>query len=232
MLPRDRLVYPATVPTASFEQLTIGMQTALDQAWASIRAGSLGIGAAATTDDHELIATGRNRINETDPGEDLLAGTSVAHAEMNVLAKLPYREHDSVVLHTTLQPCVQCLGAIRLSSVTEVHVLAPDPLFRGIERMRDVIPFLGRRWPQIEQRVVDEWSAFALLYPTHHMRSHPTLGTAWTATLPAVSELVREVESAEIFEEAASVVDAASRIWDRLSECVAEVAVVAADHGD
>lgn len=213
----------------SFEQLSAGMQEAMRQAWASIRAGSLGIGAAAMSEAGNLIVGGRNRINEKDPGDDVLAGTSLAHAEMNVLAKLPYRAHESVALHTTLQPCVQCLGAIRLSSVTQVEVLAPDPLFRGVEKMRDLTPFMSRNWPTIEQRPVDEWSAFALLYPSYHMRTHPSLGAPWQESLPMVWDLVHAVEANGGFPDASSVVDAAASIWDELGKCVPEVAALAAD---
>jgi tRNA(Arg) A34 adenosine deaminase TadA len=207
------------------------MRMALSQAWASIRAGSLGIGAAAFDRDGELLATGRNRIHESDPGDDVLAGTSLAHAELNVLAKLPYRAHDDVVLHTTLQPCVQCLGAIRLSSVTSVHVLAPDPLFRGVERMRELTPYMGRRWPSIEQRPLDEWAAFALLYPTYHILDHPKFGDAWTAVLPTVSEVVRDVERRRVYDGATTATEAAERIWDRLGACRDEIEALAADTG-
>ena len=230
MLPRRRLIYPAPMTSTSFADLDRGMQAALEQAWESSRAGSLGIGAAASLDG-ELLAVGRNRIHETDPGADVLAGTSLAHAELNVLAKLPYRAHDGVQLHTTLQPCVQCLGAIRLSSVEWVQVLAPDPLFRGVERMRDLTPFVSRRWPTIEQRPVDEWSVFALLGPSRHMIANPTLGDAWVSVLPGVAALSTEIDASGVLHDAVSVVDAVDRVWDHLGECVAEVAALAADLG-
>jgi tRNA(Arg) A34 adenosine deaminase TadA len=230
MLPRGHLIYPATMAATSFADLDAGMRAALEQAWESARAGSLGIGAAASFDGR-LLAVGRNRILETDPGDDVLAGTSLAHAELNVLAKLPYRAHDGLQLHTTLQPCVQCLGAIRLSSVEWVQVLAPDPLFRGLERMRELTPYLSRRWPTIEQRPVDQWSVFALLGPTRHMLDHPALGPAWTAVLPTVAGVVTQIDADGIFAGAESVVDAADRVWDRLSRAVSEVAALAADVG-
>lgn len=223
---------PTMGSTSTFDALDIGMQTALSQAWNSIRAGSLGVGAAAFDQDGNLLATGRNRIKETDPGDDVLAGTSLAHAELNVLAKLPFRGHDDVVLHTTLQPCVQCLGAIRLSSVGRVHVLAPDPLFRGVERMRDLTPFMARRWPSIEQRPVDEWAAFALLYPTYHILDHPTLGDAWTAVLPTVADVVGDIEEHRVFDGAATVIEAAERVWSRLGRCVPEIEELASEAGE
>ncbi|HMK10115.1 MAG TPA: hypothetical protein VK461_00890, partial [Acidimicrobiales bacterium] len=63
------------------------MHRAVELAWESFCAGSLGIGAVITLDG-EIAATGRNRLAESDPGADVLAGTSLAHAEMNALAKL------------------------------------------------------------------------------------------------------------------------------------------------
>ena len=231
MLPREPVFYSSAMAPESFADLDPGMRAALEQAWTSLRAGSLGIGASASLDG-EVLAVGRNRILEIDPGDDVLAGTSLAHAELNVLAKLPYRAHDGLQLHTTLQPCVQCLGAIRLSSVEWVQVLAPDPLFRGIERMRDLTPFMSRRWPTIEQRPVDEWSVFALLGPSQHTGRHPTLGDVWTSVLPSVVALCTEIEASGVLDDARSVVEGADRVWDRLGDCVDEVAALAADHGD
>src|SRR3954466_13784749 len=90
------------------------MHRAFELAWESFCAGSLGIGAVVTRGS-ELLTTGRNRLAENDPGDDVLAGTSLAHAEMNALAKLRWgADPDGLQLWTTLQPCLQCLGAIRL----------------------------------------------------------------------------------------------------------------------
>jgi tRNA(adenine34) deaminase len=81
-------------------------------AWESFCAVSLGIGAVVTRHG-EAFTTGRNRVAERDPGDDVLAGTSPAHAELNALAKVPWgTRSDGLELWTTLQPCLQCLGAI------------------------------------------------------------------------------------------------------------------------
>src|SRR5262245_898530 len=108
------------------------MQRALELAWESFGAGSIGVGAVVTHED-AVVATGRNRVAETDPGDDALSGSSLAHAEMNALAKLRWgpRRTDGPELWTTLQPCLQCTAAIRLSQVRTVDVLAPDPVFRS-----------------------------------------------------------------------------------------------------
>ncbi len=213
------------------------MQRALELAWESVRAGSLGIGAVAVRGDGSEVATGRNRLFEHDPGDDVLAGTSLAHAEMNVLAKLKNRrhEHDGLVLHTTLQPCVQCLAAIRLSPVRGVRVLAPDPIFRGIERMRDINTFMAANWPEIEQLAISEWSVLALLFPTHTGVFWSSQLDLWSARLPQLTTLAgRLVASGLVVDHArddSSVAAIASAIWSELGDGIDEVQALADTHG-
>ena len=90
------------------------MHRAVELASESFCAGSLGIGAVITLEG-EITATGRNRLAEHDPGDDVLAGSSLAHAEMNTAREAAMGcEPLGLQLWTTLQPCLQCLGAIRL----------------------------------------------------------------------------------------------------------------------
>jgi tRNA(Arg) A34 adenosine deaminase TadA len=204
------------------------MRGALELAWESFAAGSFGIGAVVTDGDGTVVTTGRNRILEHDPGDDVLAGSSLAHAEMNALAKLRYRahEHADLVLWTTLQPCVQCLGAIRLSSVGHVRVLAPDPLFRGLEEIRHVTPFLGRRWPTITERPIDEWSVFSVLLPTHLSTFWGAPVDTWIDQLPGLCELASDLTATcELIDLARhhDVGAAAATLWPRLADHVAEL---------
>ncbi|MEO6124787.1 MAG: nucleoside deaminase [Ilumatobacteraceae bacterium] len=214
--------------------LDLPMQRAMELAWESISNGSLGIGAVITTETGEILATGRNRLYETDPGDDVLAGSSVAHAEMNALAKMRkgVGRGAPIVLSTTLQPCLQCLGAIRLSDVTEVRVLSPDPLFRGVERARDLNEFLGRRWPAFFEREVDEWAALSLLFPTHTAAFWAAPVQGWNETVPTLATLAAElVASGELVGLAlrdASLDEVADALWSRLDRCVPEIAALAA----
>lgn len=209
------------------------MRRALELAWESTCAGSFGIGAVAVDQGGTVVATGRNRILEADPGDDVIANSSLAHAEMNVLAKLPYRrfEDAGLELHTTLQPCIQCLGAIRLSSVRRVHVLAPDPLWRGIERIVEHNAFLARNWPTIEELPVNEWSVFSLLLPTHLAVFWGNAAPGWHEAVPVVAALAHElVANGELVAAAAdraSLDEVADALWPRLTSCVDDVATLA-----
>jgi tRNA(adenine34) deaminase len=207
------------------------MARAVELAWESFRAGSLGVGATVTRHG-EIIATGRNRMAERDPGDDVLAGTSLAHAEMNALAKLRWgMRADGLELWTTLQPCIQCLGAVRLSPVPKVHVLAPDPLFRGIERVRDLNEFVGRRWPEIVEVRADEWAALSLLLHTHFVTFWGLPLDGWAEALPSIAGLAHDlVASGELIQlaaEAASLAEVATTLRARLGTCVADVERIA-----
>ena len=208
------------------------MHRAVELAWESFRAGSLGIGAVITLDG-EITATGRNRLAEHDPGDDVLAGSSLAHAEMNALAKLRWGASPAgLQLWTTLQPCLQCLGAIRLSPVRHVHALAPDPLFRGVERARELNEFIGRDWPTFIELEVDEWSAFSLLLQTHFFTFWGVTLPGWNEALPSVRALAGDlVESGQLLELAAkgaTVDEVVSQLGARLAGCVPDVAALAA----
>ena len=59
------------------------------------------------------------------PGE--VAGTRVAHAEMNALAHLPLdRQYFDCVLWTTLEPCAMCIGAAWLGTIGAVRYAGSD----------------------------------------------------------------------------------------------------------
>lgn len=89
------------------------------------------MGACASTADGEILYAARNRVNDAEgpPGE--IFGSALAHAETNVLARLPFRRHRDLVLTTTLQPCVQCAGAIRLGPISTVRFAGPDRYWDG-----------------------------------------------------------------------------------------------------
>jgi tRNA(Arg) A34 adenosine deaminase TadA len=106
-------------------------QEAFRQAWEALRSGNIPVGACASTPDGEIVHSARNRVNDAEgpPGE--IFGSALAHAETNVLARLPFRRHQDLVLTTTLQPCLQCAGAIRLGPIRSVRFAGPDRYWDG-----------------------------------------------------------------------------------------------------
>jgi tRNA(Arg) A34 adenosine deaminase TadA len=122
---------PESDAARSWLELDEPWREAFRQAWEAVRGGNIGVGACASTPDGEIIHAARNRINDTDapPGE--IFGSSLAHAEMNVFARLGFRRYRDLVLTTTLQPCLQCAGAIRLAPIGTVRFAGHDVYWDG-----------------------------------------------------------------------------------------------------
>lgn len=122
-------------PLAAAARLWAGLdkpwREAFRQAWAALQSGNIAVGACASTPAGEIVRFARNRVNDGEgpPGE--IFGSALAHAETNVLARLPFRRHRDLVLTTTLQPCLQCAGAIRLGPVGTVRFAGPDRYWDG-----------------------------------------------------------------------------------------------------
>ena len=176
---------------------------ALDQAWRSVCAGSLGIGAVITDGDGAVVAAGRNRLMEHDAGEDHLAGTSLAHAEMNALAKVPWLadQFRRLTLWTTLEPCLMCAGAIRLSRIVEVRYLVADPTFEGAQRARELNEFIASGWPDVIGPMADPLAVLGILFPAHlfafwddpSLRGAKSTSGTWAVAFPRISALAAEL---------------------------------------
>jgi tRNA(Arg) A34 adenosine deaminase TadA len=122
-------------PLGAAEQLWAGLdqpwQEAFRQAWQALRSGSIAVGACASTSDGRIVYSARNRVNDSGgpPGE--IFGSALAHAETNVLARLPFGHQRDLVLTTTLEPCLQCAAAIRLGPIATVRFAGPDRYWDG-----------------------------------------------------------------------------------------------------
>jgi tRNA(Arg) A34 adenosine deaminase TadA len=127
-------ILPVGLPAAA-AQIWAGLdkpwQEAFRQAWEALRTGNIAVGACASTSAGEIVYSARNRVNDGEgpPGE--IFGSALAHAETNVLARLPFHSRRDLVLTTTLQPCLQCAGAIRLGPITTVRFAGPDRYWDG-----------------------------------------------------------------------------------------------------
>ena len=101
-------------------------QAALELAWEAYLAGTIPVGSVVTAADGRVVARGRSRIFEP-PGRGL-AGSRLAHAEVDALAQLPaterYRDH---VLYSTLEPCLLCTAATLHTTVGRIEYATPDP---------------------------------------------------------------------------------------------------------
>jgi tRNA(adenine34) deaminase len=113
------------------------MSEALREAEQAGLAGETPIGAVVV---HNGIIVGRGRARHEE------RCSQIAHAELNALqeAEKYIRDHihDGVVLYTTVEPCVMCLGAVVMSDVDHVVFALYDGNIRPEQML--AMPFVRR----------------------------------------------------------------------------------------
>lgn len=195
----------------------------LEEAWQSWCDGSAGVGAVLVDGEGAVVARGRNRIldQRTEPG--VLAGTLLAHAEMNVLAALAPGDYSGSTLYTSFEPCLMCASSIVLLKIPRVAYAASDPVFDGLHDWFSHLPFAAERLPDREC-LGGPMGAFAhvlhLSWLAFWMPSGLTID-AHRNIAPRHLELAGSVvESGELGQLAgggAPVVEAVAALWDDLA---------------
>jgi tRNA(Arg) A34 adenosine deaminase TadA/GNAT superfamily N-acetyltransferase len=182
-------VLPAVDAAAAWDGLDEPWREAFRQAWEAVRAGNIGVGACAATRDGEIVHASRNRVNDEDGPHGEIFGSSLAHAEMNVLARLGFRRYRDLVLTTTLQPCLQCSGAIRLSRIGSVRFAGHDVYWDGYHDFARLSDREARR-PRPAERIGprgDEIGVFGLLISRFRL-GNPRLVGGFEQVLRSIGE--------------------------------------------
>lgn len=117
---------------AAWDELGGAWRRTFELAWEAHGRGTIPVGAVIAAPDGEIVAEGRNRIFEGRAPAGELAGTRLAHAEVNALAHLDLsRRWEDHTLYTSLEPCVRrtrrrrrSLMSSRLLSVVVVAMMA------------------------------------------------------------------------------------------------------------
>lgn len=139
------------------------MNLALDEARTALEMGDYPVGAALVVDG-EVWGTARNAIFST--------GLTTAHAEHRLLSQfskeikayLQDKNHQSVCLYTTLEPCLMCLGITVMHLIPRVVIACPDPRATTIGLDTSSIGFLyQKRWPIFEIGLYKEASCNLLI---------------------------------------------------------------------
>lgn len=113
-------------------------------AWEAYCAGTIPIGAVIADPNGNVVASGRNRILDTDSPEKQIHGDMLAHAELNALLTLNMGQESrhSSSLYTTMEPCPLCMGAFYMSSIRTLHYAARDP-WAGSTNLLGTTPYLS-----------------------------------------------------------------------------------------
>ncbi|MFZ6029620.1 MAG: nucleoside deaminase [Chloroflexota bacterium] len=97
------------------------MREALREAHHAGQAGERPIGAVIV---HQGTIVGRGRATHRE------RRSKIAHAETNALYAVEQyaydHQHDGLILYTTVEPCVMCLGTIVMSEIDHIVYALPD----------------------------------------------------------------------------------------------------------
>jgi tRNA(adenine34) deaminase len=207
----------------SWSLLTEPWQVAFAEAWRSFASGSAGVGAVVTDASGTVVSSGRSRVFDEPDGTSPLAGTWMAHAEMNALAGLPRSARKGHTLYTTFEPCVMCAATIRIYLIPKVAYAADDPVWDGMHGLFGQLEPIARGLPDRE-RLGGPWGAFAhILHLTRLAEWGPELVIdAHGRLAPAHLELARRTSSSgelnELAATGSNVVRAAEALWPSLNE--------------
>jgi tRNA(adenine34) deaminase len=207
----------------SWTQLSEPWRVAFTEAWSSFVSGSAGVGAAVTNADGVVVSSGRSQVFDEPDGSSPLAGTWMAHAEMNALAKLPRSAREGHTLYTTFEPCVMCAATIRIYLIPKVLYAADDPVWDGLHDLFGQLEPIARGLPQ-RDRLGGPWGAFAhVLHLTRLAEWGPELVTdAHGRLAPGHLELARRTARSGELETLArsgrDVVDAAKTLWPGIGD--------------
>lgn len=114
----------------AWSELDEPWRASLELAWEAYLVGTIPVGSVVVAGEGRIVARGRNRIFEP-PGRGL-AGSRLAHAEVDALAQLPVSErYGDHVLYSTLEPCLLCVAATLHATVGRIEYAVSDPFGGG-----------------------------------------------------------------------------------------------------
>jgi tRNA(Arg) A34 adenosine deaminase TadA len=193
---------------------------AFRQAWAAYVAGTIPVGAVVVDPHGVIAAAARNRIFDAGaPPQGQLAGSWLAHAELNAIAQIDAersRMAEGWAVYTTLEPCPMCAGAITVAFRGRVTVgyASGDPTSGGLRVLTDTD--IGRRRQWQVQKLRGPFAVFAeLLLAVYTVEARPTTHRASLYREPPWQPLI-ETAGAVIARErdrGASVEQVLATIW-------------------
>jgi tRNA(Arg) A34 adenosine deaminase TadA len=201
--------------------LDVPWQAALEEAWVSWRTGSRGIGAVVVDERGGIVSRGRNRLGEEPSEPGVLAGSHLAHAEMNALAALRRRSYAGHELFTTREPCLMCASTCVLLRVPVVHFATLDPVFEDAHDHLGRLAFCADRLPERRGPLEGTVGAFAAVLPM----AFNVVAGSWalevdrrhTPGVVALAEaLVADGRLAAVAEQGSGAADALAVLWDDL----------------
>jgi len=130
------------------------LNLALDAALKAYDLGNYPVGAVLTI-DNVVVGSGENKINE--------GKSYFNHAEISLIATHSSKLYDAyssgkqIVLYSTLEPCIQCLGAAVTNHINKIIYITKDPNGGACDIKHDNIgDWYKHTWPEIVYAPISE----------------------------------------------------------------------------
>lgn len=210
-----------------WSDLSLPWQAALEQAWEAWCCGCIPIGCVIANPAGEIVARGRNRIDEHIAPPRQVCDSQLAHAELNALlsAPNPLPNRHECTLYTTMEPCPLCMGALYMSGVRGLHYACRDT-YAGSANLLGSTPYYSRKTIRVcaPQNAALETILLAMCF-AYYLGTYPPLGisiveTEWVKTVPAGVELGRALHQQGILERLRSEAVPAAVAIDRIAALV------------
>jgi tRNA(adenine34) deaminase len=183
-----------------YETLSKPWQVCVDLAWEAYCAGSLPIAAVITDDLGNIVATGRNRLFETEKLEPYLSNNSLAHAEVNAILALDKTiKAMECTLYTTTEPCPLCMGALRMTGIVNTVYACRDP-WAGCSSMTESVPYLKDRNMRVGYLGNEDFENVlaAILLETDHIQGlEGEFFESWFVVIPKAVETARALSASQ-----------------------------------
>ena len=169
-------------------------QEALLLGWEAYRIGTMPIGAVICDGSGAIVARGRNRVHDAPRrlAAHGLAGSRLAHAEIDAILDLPLHPDagfDDHTIFTTTEPCLLCAGAITMVRIGHVEFAAAEPVAGSASAIWGTSPYLRARRTSVSGPVGGTVGAFARLL--HEV-------WAWEKSASGLVEQTTRAESPEL----------------------------------
>jgi tRNA(adenine34) deaminase len=182
-------------------------RAALELAWAAYAADTTPVGAVLVDGSGAVVAEGIN-ARYRDEADVPLAGSHLAHAEVLALGRLSSaRNYPELVLYTTLEPCLLCVGAAVMSNVGRVVFAGTDPYGGATSLPADLNVHLRRGGTTFSGPLENELGTFAAaLHVEFYLRrkSDGHVVAAYEEHAPAVAEAGHALHRISLYETAAA----------------------------
>lgn len=198
-------------------------QIAFEMAWEAYKSGTIPIGAVIIDTKGDIVSTGRNRIFDRE-GSTPLAGTNMAHAEMDALFGLNEKEHPDIrkyILYTTLEPCPMCFGTMVMMNIRNIYFAARDG-FAGATVLNNKLDYIKSKNIVIKQGN-EEMEAFQLILQSAYefQRQHPKVEeilSTWRKINEKSIEYGKELCKIQYFKKAANDNKHIGQVYDEVIE--------------